>query len=415
MVRGGVSPRLRVAQAGISLVETLVALVLGLAMVSVAFNLYVSNRAVFRQIEAMVRLQESASIAAGLLETSIRHAGGTLCRNKQPTTILLNTPSSTEEEIFSPATPYAFWEETDMYSQAPLGLHGYESTATDPIVGTARLAGDSISIMSDNMGAIARVTAPASHSSEALGTKGTYTFTVDNGRDFRVGTVAMACDHVRAVLFQVTESTQSMITLQAGTGAPPLSPGNCSVAMRRSKSRAGPAFVDALDGIYSCTNSNIERIGRNDKPRITMYTFGPGSMIGEHTFEHWYIGRKTNTTDGLSLYRRRMGYTASGNVTLLDAEEIVQDVTDMQITYLRGLFQTGYPPEASYITAQEFENIFQYDKYLSFVQIVAVRIVLTLTSPEKVGLAANNAASAATYTIPINVAIRARLPGVVRR
>jgi hypothetical protein len=47
--------------------------------------------------------------------------------------------------------------------------------------------------------------------------------------------------------------------------------------------------------------------------------------------------------------------------------------------------------------------------------VTAVRITLTLTSPEKVGLAANNAASAATYTIPINVAIRARMPGVVRR
>lgn len=148
-----------------------------------------------------------------------------------------------------------------------------------------------------------------------------------------------------------------------------------------------------------------------------MYTFGPGSMIGEHTFEHWYIGRKTNTTDGLSLYRRRMGSDASGNVTLLDAEEIVQDVTDMQITYLQGLFQTGYPQKkASYITAQELvDTPLNDDEWLTFLQIVAVRIVLTLTSPEKVGLAANNAASAATYTIPINVAIRARLPGVVRR
>jgi hypothetical protein len=44
-----------------------------------------------------------------------------------------------------------------------------------------------------------------------------------------------------------------------------------------------------------------------------------------------------------------------------------------------------------------------------------VRIVLTLTSPEKVGLAAQNKASAATYTIPINVAIRDRMAGVVRR
>jgi len=417
VVRGGVSPRLRAAQAGISLVETLVALVLGLAMVSVAFNLYVSNRAVFRQIEAMVRLQESASIAAGLLETSIRHAGGTLCRNKPPTTILLNTPSSTSQEIFTPKMPYAFWEETDQNSQAPLGLHGYESTATDPIVGTARLAGDSISIMSDNMGAIARVTAPATHTSASYGTTGTYTFRVDDGSDFSVGTVAMACDHVRAVLFQVTGSNESTITLQAGTGAPTLSPGNCSVAMRRGKHETASAFVDALDGNYSCTNTNFTYLTSNDKRRITMYTFGPGSMIGEHTFEHWYIGRKTNTTDGLSLYRRRMGYDASEKkVKLLDAEEIVQDVTDMQITYLQGLFQTGYPQTASYITAQELvDTPLNDDEWLTFLQIVAVRIVLTLTSSEKVGLAANNAASAATYTIPINVAIRARLPGVVRR
>ena len=419
MVRGGVSPRLRAAQAGISLVETLVALVLGLAMVSVAFNLYVSNRAVFRQIEAMVRLQESASIAAGLLETSIRHAGGTLCRNKPPTTILLNTLSSTSQEIFTPKMPYAFWEETDQNSQAPLGLHGYESTATDPIVGTARLAGDSISIMSDNMGAIARVTGPATFSSAAssYGTTGTYTFRVDDGSDFKVGTVAMACDHVRAVLFQVTGSNESTITLQAGTGAPTLSPGNCSVAMRKGKHETASAFVDALDGNFSCSN-NFGSLAGGDKLRIKMYTFGPGSMIGEHTFEHWYIGRKTNTTDGLSLYRRRMGYDASEKkVKLLDAEEIVQDVTDMQITYLKGLFQTGYPQKkASYITAQELvDTPLNDDEWLTFLQIVAVRIVLTLTSPEKVGLAANNAASAATYTIPINVAIRARLPGVVRR
>jgi len=417
VVRGGVSPRLRAAQAGISLVETLVALVLGLAMVSVAFNLYVSNRAVFRQIEAMVRLQESASIAAGLLETSIRHAGGTLCRNKPPTTILLNTPSSTPQEIFTPKMPYAFWEETDQNSQAPLGLHGYESTATDPIVGTARLAGDSISIMSDNMGAIARVTAPATHTSASYGTTGTYTFPVDDGRDFSVGTVAMACDHVRAVLFQVTGSTESTITLQAGTGAPTLSPGNCSVAMRKGKQDTASASVDALDGNFSCSN-NVGSLAGGDKLKIKMYTFGPGSMIGEHTFEHWYIGRKTNTTDGLSLYRRRMGYDASEKtVKLLDAEEIVQDVTDMQITYLKGLFQTGYPQKkASYITAQELvDTPLNDDEWLTFLQIVAVRIVLTLTSPEKVGLAANNAASAATYTIPINVAIRARLPGVVRR
>ena len=88
------SSRLRAAQAGISLVETLVALVLGLAMVSVAFNLYVSNRAVFGQIEAMVRLQESASIATALLEAEIRQVAGTLCRKNPVTTVLVRGPST---------------------------------------------------------------------------------------------------------------------------------------------------------------------------------------------------------------------------------------------------------------------------------------------------------------------------------
>ena len=206
-MRGLASPRLRTAQAGVSLVETMVALVLGLAMVSVAFNLYVSNRAVSRQIDGMVRLQESASIATALLETDIRHAAGTLCRNTPPTTILL-------------AQAKKYWETDEENNGFLIGLRGYESTETDPIVGDDRKAGDSISLMSDNMGAVARVTGRATYSSVAGsgGLRGSYTFPVDNGSNFPVGTVAMACDYTRAVLFQVTGSTASTITLQAGEG-----------------------------------------------------------------------------------------------------------------------------------------------------------------------------------------------------
>jgi Type IV Pilus-assembly protein W len=401
-------------QAGISLVETLVALVLGLAMVSVAFNLFVSNRGVFRQIEAMVRLQESASIATTLLETSIRHAGGTLCRNNPPTTILLNASSPYPYAEHRPTMPYAFWESNDVNSSALMGLHGYESITSDPIVGDNRLAGDSISIMSDNMGAIARVTGPAIATSASFGFSGTYNFPVDYGLDFPLGTVAMACDQVRAVLFQVNgTNNKSRIRMQAGGSTTP-TPGNCAVTMRRDRPyQTDP--VSALNGQWSCANGPTALAQQGQ-----MYTFGPGSMIGEHTFEHWYIGRKTNTTDGLSLFRRRMGYDTSGNVKLLDAEEIVQDVTDMQITYLPGVLYTGYPQKSYYVPANDpvtNDGIANYDRY-TFRSVTAVRIVLTFTSPDRVGWAASaatNAASAATYTIPINVAIRARMPGVVRR
>ena len=406
-MRGEAPRRLRATQAGISLVETLVALVLGLAMVSVAFNLYVSNRAVFRQIEAMVRLQESASVAAALLETNLRHAGGTLCRNNPPTTVLVTGESKTPYSNHNPQAPARYWEvppptNTDVHA-GQMGLHAYPSARSDPIVGSARLVGDSISIMSDNMGAVARVTGRATHASSNNGLTGSYTFPVDNGLNFPVGTVAMACDYARAVLFQVTESTASTITLDTTSTA--ASPGNCAVSMKLQNT---PPAVLGMTGTYNCSNGPAP-LDHND--RASMYTFGPGSMIGEHSFSHWYIGRKTGTTDGFSLFRRRMVYQG-GTIGLGDAEEMVQDVVDMQITVLRTTLYTGYPAVDTYQTVLSLNTAKNQTTYRL---ISAVRIVLTLKSPEKVGLAANNAASAATYTIPINVAIRARMPGVVRR
>lgn len=390
-MRGVAPPRPRAAQAGISLVETLVALVLGLAMVSVAFNLYVSNSAMFRQIEAMVRLQESASIAAALLERSIRHAGGTLCRNNLPLTPLLNDGSY--ENYWAPSKPYGLE-----------GVHAYESedaNRPDLIVGALRLAGDSISITSDNMEDVARVTESATYSARSGTRAGTYTFTVDDASKFPRGTVALACDYVRAVLFQVTASTPKTITLVSGTTTP--SPGNCGVLMRRPSSPGEP--IQGLDGdFYRCTvDGEYPYEGQ-------VYPFGPGSMIGTHTFHHWYIGKKASTDACCSLRRRRATYSSAG-VGSTD-EEIVENVTDMQITVLPGLLNTGYPFSYWYVNAKA---LFEERFIDSFQRVTAVRIVLTLTSPEKVGLAAQNKASAATYTIPINVAIRARMPGVVRR
>ena len=405
-MRGVAPPQLRAAQAGISLVETLVALVLGLAMVSVAFNLYVSNRAVFRQIDAMVGLQESASVGVALLETNLRHAGGTLCRNGPPTTVLAKGATTYPYSYHNPETPARYWEVPPSTNydndKGQMGWHAYESTRTDPIVGRDRLAGDSISIMSDNMGAVARVTGRATHTSSpgSGGFTGSYTFPVDNGTNFPVGTVAMACDYARAVVFQVTESTASSIKLHAGTGAPSVSPGNCAVTMRLSDSTT----VKGMTGDLNCSNGQPVA-----QTRAAMYTFGPGSMIGEHSFSHWYIGRKTGTTDGLSLFRKRMVYT-SGAIRLGDAEEIVPDVVDMRITVLRTV--GGYPADNSYQTVQWLNAVTNRGTYRF---LAAARIELTLRSQEKVGLAAQGKASAVTYTIPINVAIRARMPGVVRR
>ena len=398
--------RHRAAQAGISLVETLVALALGLALVTVAFNLHVSNRAVFAQIEAMTRLQESASIAAALLETDLRHAEGTLCRHRQPlsTTVASGASSS-----------YFFARETTGLE----GVHFYSSDPSaanypDAIVGAERIAGDSISITSDNMGAVARVVAD---SASAAGTS--YTFTVDDASKFPAGTLAMACDYNQAVLFQVSEITDT-----AGTDTIKLSttgtttPGNCSIYMRlkagdsrdQSANRDTPyAFASHLT--QCMTSSEAE-----------MYLFRPGSMIGQHTFNHWYIGRKTGAaSDAAGSALRRRSMTVSGGVLGYTDEEIVEDVSNMKISYLSDYLNTGYPAPFVHAPLSFYSSVSAWLQPRAtggddaFSKVLAIRIELTLTSPARVGLAANNVASAPTFTIPINVAIRARMPGVVRR
>ena len=374
-MQGLATRRQRTRQAGISLVESLVALALGLTLVSVAFNLYVSNRAVFRQIEAMTRLQESASIAAALLETDLRHAAGVLCRKGAPLTNLLRS-STTYEAHLALAN----------------GVQGYESTQTDGIAGTSRLAGDSISIHSANAGAVARVTASATATSDS------YTFTVDESSNFPVGTVALACDYDRAVLFQVTGSTTTTPrqTTFSTTG---MTPGNCGIAIRAS----APASSGTV-ALPRCATESAAYAAS-----AASYTFGPGSMIGKYSFSHWYIGAKTSTDSGsvnnLALRRVTTTYSATDGVGKTD-EEIVENVSDMQITYLVDWNGSGYPGTTTYVAA---------DAVTDWTRVIAVRMVLTLSSPERVGLAAGNVASAAAYTIPLNVTIRARMPGVLRR
>jgi hypothetical protein len=76
------------------------------------------------------------------------------------------------------------------------------------------------------------------------------------------------------------------------------------------------------------------------------------------------------------------------------------------------MLYTGYSATTGYQTLGSYNAGLQSNTPRP---ALALRMVLTLKSPEQVGLAANNTAGAATYTIPINVAIRARMPGVVRR
>ncbi len=66
---------------GMSLIELMVAMVLGLVVMGAAFAVFMSNQATFRVNEDVNRIQESARIAFELISRDIRAGGGSACSN----------------------------------------------------------------------------------------------------------------------------------------------------------------------------------------------------------------------------------------------------------------------------------------------------------------------------------------------
>jgi type IV pilus assembly protein PilW len=229
-------------------------------------------------------------------------------------------------------------------AQPTNGIQGFDSVATD--VGDsntyARQTGtDSFTVWSANANPMAQVI------SVGVAPGGTR-FSLDKPVNLAVGSLAVVCNYGAEVLFTVSTISGNTIT----------------------------------------TNVPIQ----------TLQVFGPGSLITALEANHWYISNKTIPTNGSlnNLSLRRSTLSANRAPSL----EIVENVSDMQITYLAG-DANGRPTASTYVDATRINN---------WSQVLAVRITLTLTSPEAIAVGAGGAASAETYQVPITAAIRSRLP-----
>ena len=66
-------------QAGLTLVELMVALVLGLVLILGVLNIFVSNRETFRVTENLTRIQENARAGFDFMARDVREAGQNPC------------------------------------------------------------------------------------------------------------------------------------------------------------------------------------------------------------------------------------------------------------------------------------------------------------------------------------------------
>ncbi len=307
---------------GVSLIELMIALVLGLLVVSAAIGIFISNRQVFRAADNLSYVQENARVAFELMARELRQAGGNPCSRNIPMVNVLNNTTAWGTG----------WGD---------GVHGYDGSAGTafPVVavGTAagsRVAGtDSIELRSGGSGDVSVV----DHKPKSAQFK---VNTLAHG--LVDGDLVMVCDYVQAAIFQVTNASSSNVTIVHNEGST-VAPGNCTKAL--GYPMGTPCNVPANDNYYA---------------------YGPNSIIAKLKATAWYIGVSGNNAARRSLYQVQMTSSAGGQGTMV--QEIAEGVVDMQLEYLVS-GSTGY------VAA---------DAVADWSQVTAVRVELTMEGPEAV-------------------------------
>lgn len=94
-------------QLGLTLVELMVALVLGLVVIGAVTNLFLTNRQTYRATENLARMQENLRFAFELMARDVREAGATACGATNFANVLNGTPSTW------------IWQEETLIAYAP--------------------------------------------------------------------------------------------------------------------------------------------------------------------------------------------------------------------------------------------------------------------------------------------------------
>lgn len=267
----------RSAMAGLSLIELMVAIVLGLLVVGAAIGIFVSNRQTYRATESLGRVQENVRIAFEMMARDVREASGNPCVNNLPVVNVLNTSTT------------RWW--TNMNSWADT-VRGYAPTEAFPetAFGTgaaARLSGTQAIQMLSSGDTVVTISA---HNT----TGAQFTLNTAN-HGLSAGDLLMACNGRQASVFQASAVSGVLVNHAAGGS----NPGNCTAGLGMP-----------LD----CSGANVFQFS------------APNSVLVPLHATRWYIAN--NGRGSRSLYQARLAGGAP------QAEEVAEGVQDLQAWYL---------------------------------------------------------------------------------
>ena len=283
----------RAVARGFSLIELMIALLLGLIVMAGVGSVFISNQRVYQTNKALSDVQDSARVAFELLARDIRHAGLTACSNSARVANVLNIGPAYSG---SAATP-AWWGN---WSNAVRGYAGDDKEVASGKAAGDRVAGEpSLQLLGGDETSYS----VASHDS----TNAQFTLN-EASTELNNGDVFIVCDYDHAAIFKASSYSASAKTIGHATTA-----GNCSIGLGYPS---------------SCGTANF-------------YTFGANAYLTRLNVADWYVGN--NPDGGMSLYR--LG-RAGGSPT---REEMVRGVTGLQLVYHEG-------NQAAFVDATKVSN-----------------------------------------------------------
>lgn len=330
---------------GLTLIELMVSLALGLVLIGGVLSIFISNRETYRVNENLARMQENARTGFDFMARDLREAGQNSCG-----TAVANLIRKTG------AIPW--W--ADWNKGTVIGVDGLQDRTDFAAFGTtlnARVSGtDGVLVM--RAGQDEKII--VGHN------KLTFDVTLASVAGLVADDVVLGCDLKSAAIFQIgTVTTGTKII----SHDPSFASLNCGTKL---------GFPAPL----SCT------------PLVDK-EFDAGGTVSKLATSFWYVG---NGTGGKrALYRTRIiTKTISGVLTVTtEPEEMVPGVQDLQIEYLTRNFTTGDLAN-SWVTAADSASFpgatstasgnWQVDDIATQPNlVVAVRITMTLQSEDNVG------------------------------
>lgn len=314
-------------QSGLSIIELMIALVLGLVVVGAAGGVFMANRRVYAASETLNRVQENGRVSFELMTRDIREAAGSPCGQSSTMVNLLAGSQNT------------WW---DLYSDGVRGYEGGsgpESTGTKTIPVTGAWAGtDAIDLFGGTEQSGERVITNQSTPSAVVGVTSTAGLAEND--------IAIACNTKFTLVFQITGVNSS--SLSVGHNGGQGNPGNCGQNFQHV-SPGGNCSGASGGNTYCFTPPNSSTSNSCNKfDNIPAVLTKVGGV-------RWYVGN--NNRGSRSLYRAVFDTKAvSAAPTVASTEEIAEGIMDMQIRYR---LQSGgtWLNASSITTSTDWKNV----------------------------------------------------------